>query len=173
MNRRIKPFLLCAAFALTLAALSQAKANAEFTLPASVQIIEDGAFQNTAAEEVILQDSVEYIGDYAFADMSELSAVTIPGSTVYIGENAFSGSDPELIIVCEPDSYAMRWAQEHDIRYSFRERTPALTGGGPVFRLISFLMEFAVITLFLFKADDEIYCFRNRSELQTLDYDFP
>ena len=81
-------------------------------LPASLQVIEDGAFEGVAATCVRIPDQVTEIGSRAFAECPYLMEVSIPASVTSIATDAFDGS-PWVIIVCNPDSYAAAWAEAH------------------------------------------------------------
>ena len=107
-----------------------------FLLPESLEMIEDEAFEATAAKTVVFSDSLGRIGQRAFANSPELKTVTIPESVVYIGDRAFEGVSG-LVICGMADSYAARWAQEHDVAFTTAETTPVwietlikLLGGG-------------------------------------------
>ena len=99
-----------------------AKAETSFKLPASLMVIEDSAFEGTAAEAVELPDSLISIGERAFAD-SNLRAISIPESVEYIAEHAFDGTD-QLTISGVKGSYAENWANEHNVVF-IRQGTAA------------------------------------------------
>lgn len=86
-------------------------------LPASVQIIEDEAFEGTAITNIVLPEDVTTIGERAFAKLSGLRAIKIPMATSYIAKTAFSESNG-VIIIAAPDSYARNWAQENRKNYA-------------------------------------------------------
>lgn len=85
-----------------------------FILPAALKEIGEGAFENTAAESVIIPEGTESIGDRAFADNEALRTVLIPESVAFIGEHSFDGS-MSVTIQAEEGSYAVAWAQEHQV----------------------------------------------------------
>lgn len=93
-----------------------AETKPSFKLPASLQVIEDRAFEGTAIVSVEIPESVAYIGDYAFADISSLLGVQIPDTTTYIGKNAFAGSK-QVTLTASSGSYARSWAKENGIRF--------------------------------------------------------
>ncbi|MBQ8088125.1 MAG: leucine-rich repeat domain-containing protein, partial [Clostridia bacterium] len=84
------------------------------TLPASTIRIEDGAFQNTATDRVIIPEGCVSIGSKAFANCENLWDVHIPASVTYIAPDAFEGSF-ECWIVAPAHSYAMDYANAHNI----------------------------------------------------------
>lgn len=85
-----------------------------FKLPASLQIIEDEAFEGTSLFSVELPDSVVTIGERAFSNISTLRAVSIPDSVTYIARNTFTGSE-DVTITASPGSYARTWARENGV----------------------------------------------------------
>lgn len=87
-----------------------------FKLPASLQTIEDSAFEGTAIVSVEIPESVAYIGDYAFADIQTLLGIQIPDATTHIGKNAFTGSK-QVTMTASSGSYASTWAKENGIRF--------------------------------------------------------
>ena len=87
-----------------------------FKLPASLQIIEDEAFEGTALFAVELPDSVIRIGERAFSDIPTLRTVSVPDSVTYIAKNAFSGSE-KVTITASPGSYARTWAKENGVPF--------------------------------------------------------
>ena len=60
-----------------------------FQLPVSLRVIEDEAFEGTAIVSAALPDSVESIGERAFANISALRSVKIPNATKEIAKSAF------------------------------------------------------------------------------------
>ena len=93
-----------------------AETTPSFKLPASLQVIEDSAFEGTAIVSVELPESVAYIGDYAFADIQTLLGIQIPDATTYIGKNAFAGSK-QVTLTASSGSYARTWARENGLRF--------------------------------------------------------
>ena len=63
--------------------------EAVFRLPAYLEFIAEEAFAGTAAEAVVLPETVTEIGDRAFAEMPRLVAINIPDSVFEIGHDAF------------------------------------------------------------------------------------
>ena len=99
---------LCVVFSHACAERNEPESKA-FNLPASLRIIDEGAFENTGASVVYFHDSVEHIGSRSFANMPHLKAVCIPKTTSFIGERAFDNHD-RLIVIGIWGSYAHRWA---------------------------------------------------------------
>ena len=74
----------------TLVLYAQGKENTSFTIPNTVEIINDYAFAECMyLREVIISNSVITIGDYAFYCCNNLSSVTIGNSVTTIGDYAF------------------------------------------------------------------------------------
>ena len=88
-----------------------------FKLPASLQIIEDEAFEGTAIVGVDLPETVESIGNRAFANIFSLQFVKIPCITTVIAKNAFLGSN-HVKITGAPNSYARIWAKENGVPFT-------------------------------------------------------
>ena len=86
-------------------------------LPASLQIIEDEAFEGTAMISIELPEKVEIIGDRAFANISSLQFVKISDATKVIAKNAFLGSN-HVTITGAPNSYARTWAKENGVPFT-------------------------------------------------------
>ena len=61
------------------------------TIPDSITVIEDRAFQNAKITEITIPDGVTTIGDSAFAG-SSITSLTLPDSVTTIGDNAFCGT---------------------------------------------------------------------------------
>lgn len=109
-----------------------------FKLPASLQVIEDEAFEGTSLFSVELPDSVVTIGERAFSNISTLHAVSIPDSVTYIARNAFTGSD-KVTITASPGSYARTWAKENGV--PFHSITVLYAGTGHLYQIGSALAE--------------------------------
>ena len=60
-----------------------------FTVPNGIEIIDEEAFEECTFEEIILPDSVKYIGKRAFALSPNLKKVVLSKNLIYIGNNAF------------------------------------------------------------------------------------
>ena len=74
------------------------------TVPATVTMIEAGAFQNISTlTEVVLTEGLTYVD--GFAQNTNLVSVTIPSSVTRIGGTAFSGGNTLYIYLnCSPDT---------------------------------------------------------------------
>lgn len=78
--------------------------------PSDLICIDDEAFRNSDARYVVLNNGIEKIGDFAFADCDSLYGIVIPASVTEISENAFAGSNMVVIITTE-NSYACQYAE--------------------------------------------------------------
>ena len=87
-----------------------------FTLPASLQVIEDSAFEGTAIVSVGISESVSYIGERAFANIPTLLGVSIPDKTQFIGKEAFADSK-QVTLTASSNSYARTWAKDNGYRF--------------------------------------------------------
>ena len=86
-----------------------------------VNYIADNAFQDCISlKDVLLPDSLRSIGDYAFSNCTELQTVWIGSSVSFIGDHAFEGCS-NMTILCEKDSDAEKYADEHGIPYQIQE----------------------------------------------------
>lgn len=88
-----------------------------FKLPASLQYIDDEAFEGTALVNVEISENVEYIGERAFSDIPTLRKVNIPEKTTTIAKSAFAGSS-RVTITGAPGSYARKYARENGIPFA-------------------------------------------------------
>ena len=97
-------------FAMLLADSSLAAwADNVFTMPASLETIEEEAFYgDQSIDKVVLSDNVTTIGPRAFAD-SSLTEINLPGSITYIDPSAFDGPD-QVTVTADPNTYAYDWA---------------------------------------------------------------
>ena len=88
-----------------------------FTLPASLEMIGEEAFEGIATSKIQLPETLTAIGDRAFANARNLRHVYIPASVKTIGRNAFDGTR-QLTITGASGSYARTWARENGIPFS-------------------------------------------------------
>ena len=80
-------------------------------------------------QSITIPDIVIYIDKLAFGDCTSLISITIPKSVTEIADDAFEGCNKNLIIICEKDSYAEKYAKEHGIpcQYIDEENTQTIT----------------------------------------------
>lgn len=65
------------------------KIGTKYVIPATVQIIEDATFNNASLTAITIPGSVVTIGNSAFFKCEKLASVTLPASVETIGSNAF------------------------------------------------------------------------------------
>lgn len=63
----------------------------EFEIPSTITTIADGAFTDSVVKKVVFNDTLEVIGNYAFAYCKSLTSVTIGANVGTIGKQAFRG----------------------------------------------------------------------------------
>lgn len=69
--------------------------------------------------KAIVPDGVTHIGDYVFADCSNLTDITIPPSVNWIGYYAFENCNENLIFHCAPNSFAEKYANGHGYKVEY------------------------------------------------------
>ncbi len=79
-----------------------------------VVAVGDGAFRGADITAVILPDTVETVGWFAFADCAGLESVTLPAAVRSISYAAFENCT-RLTVLCGRDSYAARWAASYGL----------------------------------------------------------
>lgn len=79
-------------------------------VPGSVKELADNAFQCNSAQEIILNEGLEKIGYWTFAD-TEITSITIPSTVQVMNEEAFGWWEPEELILLNPD---MIWEKTED-----------------------------------------------------------
>lgn len=116
MNRKRRLILLISlVFFAHMAAASYAEC---FTLPESLNVIEEAAFaENNSIEEIVLPKGLEKIGNYAFSACTALRYVTIPDSVKSIGEHAFSKSGGPLLLLMPGNSPLIDYALSEGIDF--------------------------------------------------------
>ncbi len=85
--------------------------------PASLKKVENEAFSGTGVERIIISETCESIGSLAFANCENLTVIDIPFSLTSIEDDSFSGT-PNVVVSAPVNSYAIDWAQEHNISYT-------------------------------------------------------
>lgn len=84
-------------------------------IPGSAYLLYDEIFRGcTGLEKVVIEEGVKKIPGGSFAGCTSLASVTIPDSVTQIFVSAFDGVD-KVIIGANPESYAEKWAREHNI----------------------------------------------------------
>lgn len=81
-------------------------------VPGSVIELADNAFQCNAASEIILNEGLQRVGYWTFAD-TEITSLTIPSTVSWIGFEPFGWWEPEdgNLVVLNPDVY---WETEDE-----------------------------------------------------------
>ena len=87
----------------------------QFSLPASLRIIDEAAFWGTDAVSIRVPDQVIQIGDQAFKNSKRLRKIFIPQTEMEIGSDIFSGN--EVVISGYSDSYSRVWAKKNGFRF--------------------------------------------------------
>lgn len=86
-------------------------------VPDGVTAIGEGTFAYCKAlEDVSLPDSVESIGQWAFDGCYSLTQIRLPDGVSEIGPWAFR---EELVLTVGRDSYAMQYAEENGLQYTY------------------------------------------------------
>jgi hypothetical protein len=80
----------------TLLLYPSSKNETSFTIPSSVKTINSSAFDSAKLMSVIMPNSVTTIGDYAFANMTQLRKIIFSDNLTSIGIGAFSRSNDIL-----------------------------------------------------------------------------
>jgi len=153
--------------------------TATFIFPSSLIVIEDEAFAGTSVKNAILPDGFQYISENAFEGDSALTNVYIPPTTEYIADNAFP-MHSDLIIHGVKDSYALEWAEEHNISFVVDNIWKSIIDNGNNVRI----QEIGLVFLFLIfipkqitqigsRVEDERIRPKNRPELYPIEYSFP
>jgi len=153
--------------------------RATFVFPSSLNTIEEEAFEGITVETVILPDGFQYIGEEAFGGNSTLTDVYLPPSTEYIADTAFP-MNSELVIHGVEDSYALEWAEEHNIPFVVDNIWKSIVDNGSSVKKqeigLAFLFLIIIpktITQIGSRAEDESIRPKNRPELYPIEYSFP
>lgn len=149
--------------------------------PASLQIVEEEAFEGTSMQALLFEESLQHIGYRAFYSMQSLRDVYVPRSVEYIEDSAFLCSSLEAIHGAE-GSYAQRWADVHGIPFETSEYWSSVPERVHVFAeiLIALLGSFCLpkqcerkrikqyLRAFIISMRPQ-----DRAELHPIDYRFP
>ena len=112
----MKKTVLIWVFLIVLICLPMASGAEGFTLPASMEVIEEEAFAGTAIENVEFPESLTEVGDRAFADNPDLEIVTFPATEILtVSDSAFENSD--VMIRGVEGSYAEEWAEWNEVPF--------------------------------------------------------
>lgn len=143
-----------------------------FLLPGSAENIRGPTFNMPA--------SLTRIEKEAFSGDVALREIRIPDSVVYIADDAFENCN-YITILAEVDSYAAKWAEEHDAAF-----IPIVEGALLLHRISKLLAEeFTLLLPFSVgpnlmrrlrrKAENTVRSMRpqDRPELNPIDYRFP
>lgn len=85
------------------------------TVPGNIKVIEREAFKGcTGLKKVVLSKGVTHISEQVFAGCVNMREINIPKTVGMISGQAFEGCE-NLKIVCDKDSYAYKYAKEHQI----------------------------------------------------------
>ena len=85
-----------------------------------LKVIAENSFVNTNIKELHLPESILIIDTNAFANCKNLTKVYIPKEIESINDSAFSQSS-NVTIICEKDSYAMKYAIKNKIAYKIEK----------------------------------------------------
>ena len=94
----------------------------EITIPSQigglpVVAIGEEAFKGSGVTRVTLPEGLCEIGWFAFSGCDELFEITIPSTVTTIGYGAFDDQSPSLVIRCDRESYAARFAASWGIAF--------------------------------------------------------
>lgn len=86
-------------------------------IPSSVTRIEDHTFSLCQSlGRLTIPEGVTRIGNYAF-EASNIEEVVVPKSVTSIGEGAFDSFYVDVLLLVQPDSYVVDWAEKNGINY--------------------------------------------------------
>ena len=157
------------------------KQQATYVLPLSLLKIEDGAFSDTVAENIVFPDGLISIGEDAFSGAWKLTVVYIPETTIYIADSAFTDT-AHLEIHGIKGSYAEEWAKKQKIPFVEENiwkyildnvKTVSIQGLGIDFLYRTVSPERINKIVPRAKNEDESKRPQDRPELNPIDYRFP
>ena len=116
---------LCGGRVITYASYEQQKDRRTITkiiMPESVTFIGNGAFADmTVLTDINIPESVTEIGDAAFYQCPALTSIVIPKTMEWIGEFAFRKCD-RLTAVVERGSYAEGYCKKNGVKFKYKEQ---------------------------------------------------
>ena len=102
----------------------------EFEAGSQLQSVGAVAFMNVAnVKDIVLPDTVTYIGVYAFGDCYALETLAVSQAASYIASTAFTGSANVVLNVAE-GTYAEKFANANGISYTTRTYAPIAVASG-------------------------------------------
>ena len=109
-------------------AFSRCISLTSITLPDTLTSIGESAFSGcTSLTSITLPDSVTAIGGSAFLGCLSLTSITLPDTLTSIGDMAFADC-PNLTLTVPRDSYALAYAKENGIPYTYTDSMDWLNG---------------------------------------------
>lgn len=96
-------------------------------VPASVQMIRSGAFDNMEVlTEVVLQEGTLMIEDN-FNHCPKLANVVVPASVKFISERSFNMDNPYFRMTVEKGSYAEEYAKKRELPYKYSKNNGSIS----------------------------------------------
>lgn len=89
--------------------------------PNTLTNIEGYAFNNTKLKNINIPESISYIDNYAFANCANLDSIKIPKSLINIADSAFENSNKNLVIYCEQNSVAEKFAKDNNFTLMYTD----------------------------------------------------
>ena len=80
------------------------------------EISERAFFDCKNLKDISLPVSISYIGKEAFSGCESLGSINIPSSVIFIEDEVFAKC-LNLTVICQKNSYAEQWCQEHNQPY--------------------------------------------------------
>lgn len=89
--------------------------------PNTLTNIGEYAFNNTKLKNINIPELVSYIDNYAFANCANVDSVKIPKSLINIADSAFENSNKSLVIYCEQNSVAEKFAKDNNFTLMYTD----------------------------------------------------
>ena len=92
------------------------------TLEEGLTIVPERLLAELPIEEIIIPNTVKEIGEFTFADCSNLKKITILDNVTKISGTAFKNHSDDLTIYCYKDSVADKYGEEYSIKRVYLTR---------------------------------------------------